>query len=463
MASSSFDDALASTRRLLTDLAALRSQLLLSTTTGSNAAAHQSLNSIVDDLAAIARSGADSAADVDGEVLQHLSRPEGSHPDLLLLSKLGDAMMVWRQQAASTTGAAEATGDAPPPAAAVRDWLEREGLASAAARIFEREDDGSGDVEVDTDAVDCERPRDLPSSHVQLLRGAISDVALREVLLAAAENHSALSAAAVAPFHGRPRVRFTDAQLARSFDLIPPPPAAPTGAAAKGGARAGAPGAGIAAVSSSASGIAASASAAPPPAADPLAAVIASWNWDAQTLAELAAAANAEALLPAWSALRAMSWSAWPLNGGNPFVFKITAANAKKAGVPHYLSVIATPMDLTRMKERIDKGAYGSPAEFLADARLMVANAKLFNCPATWRPTAPGYFPRPEEVASKRPAEMAAAPVYGWAWEMGAAIDAAAPGVEAAWTAAVGRGKRAIVEAVVAMQRQQQRQQQGQR
>ena len=198
MASSSFDDALASTRRLLTDLAALRSQLLLSTTTGSNAAAHQSLNSIVDDLAAIARSGADSAADVDGEVLQHLSRPEGSHPDLLLLSKLGDAMMVWRQQAASTTGAAEATGDAPPPAAAVRDWLEREGLASAAARIFEREDDGSGDVEVDTDAVDCERPRDLPSSHVQLLRGAISDVALREVLLAAAENHSALSAAAVA-------------------------------------------------------------------------------------------------------------------------------------------------------------------------------------------------------------------------------------------------------------------------
>ena len=409
---------------LLTHLSSLRQLLgeLESSAASNQGAANALLGSIVDDLGTLERTGASRAAEIDTDVLEHLSLLNGSHPDHLLGTRLSEVAEARRlhdtREAALRQLATRLTIDlsapqAPPPAAPhydVRGSIERAGLAAAATRIFD--EDG--------------QPLDLSESHIQLLRGAISDGALREVMLGAAEHHSSIAVAAGASLHDRPRTRFTATQLARSFELF------------------------IDASSSSSSstsslGVANRGGGVP----DDLV-------LDAQTLQEHERAANTEALLPVLQSLIAMSWPSWPYNNGNPFVLKLTLANARKNGVPNYFEVVKEPMDLTRMREKIDRCSYASPVEFLSDATLIVANAKLYNCPETWRKTAPAYFPPPAEVAATRPAEAAAAPVYAAAWDLGARLDAIRPAVLRAWDDTMRRKRAEVLLAVQQHQRQQQ-------
>jgi hypothetical protein len=48
---------------------------------------------------------------------------------------------------------------------------------------------------------------------------------------------------------------------------------------------------------------------------------------------------------------------------------------------PDYYTIVKTPMDLTTIKNRIDKHLYGSHEVFEADFYLMVSNAHLYNHP----------------------------------------------------------------------------------
>uniref|UniRef100_A0A061R1V5 Bromodomain-containing protein 2 n=1 Tax=Tetraselmis sp. GSL018 TaxID=582737 RepID=A0A061R1V5_9CHLO len=48
-----------------------------------------------------------------------------------------------------------------------------------------------------------------------------------------------------------------------------------------------------------------------------------------------------------------------------------------------YLKVISHPMDLGTMRQRIESGHYTDPEQFAADARLVFANAKLYNPPGS--------------------------------------------------------------------------------
>jgi hypothetical protein len=48
-------------------------------------------------------------------------------------------------------------------------------------------------------------------------------------------------------------------------------------------------------------------------------------------------------------------------------------------GAPTYFEVVHQPMDLGTVEKRLD--SYGHPSEVLADLRLIVSNAKLFNSP----------------------------------------------------------------------------------
>ncbi|KAJ0402825.1 hypothetical protein P43SY_007367 [Pythium insidiosum] len=86
-------------------------------------------------------------------------------------------------------------------------------------------------------------------------------------------------------------------------------------------------------------------------------------------------------LVPLISELRALTWSAWIVSGkpGNPFLQKITKENCRRLGVPNYFDFVAEPMDLTRVKEKVEKAEYYSIQQFTSDIKLMVQNAKTFN------------------------------------------------------------------------------------
>lgn len=164
---------------------------------------------------------------------------------------------------------------------------------------------------------------------------------------------------------------------------------------------------------------------------------------------------NEQALKPVWDILRAMSWRAWPRerDGGNPFVVKITRTNKDTLGVPEYFKTVSTPMDLTRMAERMAGkggaggrggslaaaaavaaaggpafGYYNSAHEFLNDALLIAANAKRYNCPAIVRGAAVPPHP------SLLPPEARDA-VYVMAWEFEAKVMDLAAGLVADWAA----------------------------
>ncbi|OQR98373.1 hypothetical protein ACHHYP_08678 [Achlya hypogyna] len=86
-------------------------------------------------------------------------------------------------------------------------------------------------------------------------------------------------------------------------------------------------------------------------------------------------------LVPFLQELKAMSWKKWPIKGkpGNPFIEKYTRENCKVLGVPNYFDYITTPMDLTRIGEKIQRMEYVELSQLTADINLLVANAETFN------------------------------------------------------------------------------------
>ncbi|TYZ68324.1 hypothetical protein PybrP1_007603 [[Pythium] brassicae (nom. inval.)] len=86
-------------------------------------------------------------------------------------------------------------------------------------------------------------------------------------------------------------------------------------------------------------------------------------------------------LAPLVTELRGLTWAGWIVSGkaANPFIQKITRENCKRLGVPNYFDYVKEPMDLTRMKEKVEKAEYARVEQFTSDIKLMVANAKTFN------------------------------------------------------------------------------------
>ncbi|RLN52087.1 hypothetical protein BBJ28_00003856 [Nothophytophthora sp. Chile5] len=86
-------------------------------------------------------------------------------------------------------------------------------------------------------------------------------------------------------------------------------------------------------------------------------------------------------LAPLVTELRALTWAGWVVSGkpGNPFVQKFTRENCKRLGVPNYFDYVKDPMDLTRMKEKVEHAEYSKIDQLTADVKLMAANAKTFN------------------------------------------------------------------------------------
>ena len=55
----------------------------------------------------------------------------------------------------------------------------------------------------------------------------------------------------------------------------------------------------------------------------------------------------------------------------------------RKEDVPDYYNVIKDPMDLSKIKERLNSGMYRTKEIFLADINLMCDNCKTYNPPDT--------------------------------------------------------------------------------
>ncbi|KAF1777030.1 Bromodomain [Phytophthora cactorum] len=88
---------------------------------------------------------------------------------------------------------------------------------------------------------------------------------------------------------------------------------------------------------------------------------------DATTLQKL--------LAPLVTELRGLTWAGWVVGGkpGNPFLQKFTKENCKRLGVPNYFDYVKSPMDLTRMKEKVEHAEYTKIDQFSADIKLMAA------------------------------------------------------------------------------------------
>ncbi|EGZ07283.1 hypothetical protein PHYSODRAFT_348185 [Phytophthora sojae] len=86
-------------------------------------------------------------------------------------------------------------------------------------------------------------------------------------------------------------------------------------------------------------------------------------------------------LAPLVAELRGLTWAGWVVSGkpGNPFLQKFTKENCKRLGVPNYFDYIKNPMDLTRMKEKVERAEYSKIDQFSSDIKLMATNAKTFN------------------------------------------------------------------------------------
>ena len=130
---------------------------------------------------------------------------------------------------------------------------------------------------------------------------------------------------------------------------------------------------------------------------------------------------NSEVLRRAHSKLRNLSWKHWPGNG-NPFVLRITEANCEEYGVPDYFKYITSPMDLTRIDERISRTYYVNPTSFFKDTDLISYNAKVFNGPDCSRQKNPRFplpaFYDPASAESKKFQEcIHPHSVYGMAFE----------------------------------------------
>jgi len=67
------------------------------------------------------------------------------------------------------------------------------------------------------------------------------------------------------------------------------------------------------------------------------------------------------------------------LHGTNPFRLVIDKGNCEAMGVPDYCDVIAKPMNLTYIQEKVDGKLYVTLQDFFADVELMISNALLYN------------------------------------------------------------------------------------
>ncbi|KAH9819205.1 hypothetical protein DFH28DRAFT_887003 [Melampsora americana] len=83
-----------------------------------------------------------------------------------------------------------------------------------------------------------------------------------------------------------------------------------------------------------------------------------------------------------------------------------------KLGVPDYLTIIKKPMDLSTIKQKLDRGEYKAGAAFAADFRLMLNNCFTFNPVGTpvynFGKQLEGLF---ESKWHERPADTVAAPL----------------------------------------------------
>nr|CCA21943.1 conserved hypothetical protein [Albugo laibachii Nc14]CCA24792.1 conserved hypothetical protein [Albugo laibachii Nc14] len=86
-------------------------------------------------------------------------------------------------------------------------------------------------------------------------------------------------------------------------------------------------------------------------------------------------------LAPLVMELRDVTWVKWIVHGkpSNPFIQKITRDNCKRLGVPTYFEYVTEAMDLTRMKEKVEKAEYHKIDQFSHDVQQVVKNATTFN------------------------------------------------------------------------------------
>lgn len=298
-------------------------------------------------------------------------------------------------------------------------WLEQHGLISAYRRVFDEED----------------FPRDVPSSYTALLAPVLPPTAMDKVLLAVAAAPARLSSVLSHTYTGRPRVPFSSSQLGTGFELFPPPfvPSRPSAAPSASSSHRIDPAAPLTHTSTSSSDMGAAGQ-------DPR---IRQMELSHDALTTLCS----RILRPFHTTLMTRSWDDWDVLGNrNPFSVKFTPATAASLGVPTYFNVISPSkaMDLVRIGERISGLKYKHVAEMLADVALMLLNAKTFNKPDS---VAHAHgFPPPERF----PRHVMHGSVYRMAFELEAEVAAAAPGLLAAWDAAVYDAQRRMYDVLMA-------------
>ena len=147
-------------------------------------------------------------------------------------------------------------------------------------------------------------------------------------------------------------------------------------------------------------------------------------------------------LLDRFTTLR---WATCPV--GTPFVFCITRENAASVGVPNYFDVITEPMDLARMRARLEAGAGGEGyavgaagvESLFADASKMIRNAKVFHGPKEARKADP-TFPDPAALGAKF--SSAKGNIYGMAFDLEQLVTASRAHAHAALAAVQRAGLR---------------------
>jgi hypothetical protein len=71
------------------------------------------------------------------------------------------------------------------------------------------------------------------------------------------------------------------------------------------------------------------------------------------------------------------------LGGTNPFRIVIDPDNCAAMGAPDYFAVVRTPMNLTRIQEKVESMEYAELSSFFADVDLVIDNCLLYNSDAS--------------------------------------------------------------------------------
>jgi bromodomain-containing factor 1 len=61
----------------------------------------------------------------------------------------------------------------------------------------------------------------------------------------------------------------------------------------------------------------------------------------------------------------------------------LEAVDPEAMGIPHYRTVIKTPMDLSTVDKKLENGDYETAEEFQSDIRLIFSNCYTFNPPGS--------------------------------------------------------------------------------